>query len=409
MMRRRFPVLLTGSLGSVWSPGPAVTLAADRRRGSPMRFLASLDRLVRAQRILPFGQPHLERAALPAGTRGVDDADAARRCVPGRRSRAELYVHGGGEARDGGHLRHPARQPPTAAHVQSAVRAGGRSRRFRLHAVRRAAPSGLGPKSTVVETSRRSDDRREAKRSMGRRSGRSRTISRRLTRCRSRPRIWTASNTSITPSIERFAVRASPIYAELMTATDEAGAYKSYLSSEERFAVMKTLESKNLVVPVVGDFGGPRAIRAVGAYLKAHGAKVSTFYLSNVEQYLEQDRKWNTFCRNVASLPLDRSSTFIRSTNRGRGFGGFGPGFVSRLGAMVEETKNRAGEDRARLAAIVTCPTRPACARCWSRRRRTSRGRPISGRLRGPLSSTERLACSSGSTSVPIPPPTGSI
>jgi hypothetical protein len=194
-----------------------------------------------------------------------------------------------------------------------------------------------------------------------------------------------------------------------MTATDEAGAYKSYLSSEERFAVMKTLESKNLVVPVVGDFGGPRAIRAVGAYLKAHGAKVSTFYLSNVEQYLEQDRKWNTFCRNVASLPLDRSSTFIRSTNRGRGFGGFGPGFVSRLGAMVEETKNRAGEDRARLAAIVTCPTRPACARCWSRRRRTSRGRPISGRLRGPLSSTERLACSSGSTSVPIPPPTGSI
>ena len=70
------------------------------------------------------------------------------------------------------------------------------------------------------------------------------------------------------------------------------------------------------------------------------GATVSTFYLSNVEQYLEQDRKWNRFCRNVASLPLDRSSTFIRSSNRARGFGGFGPGFVSRLGAMGEETKN---------------------------------------------------------------------
>ena len=137
-----------------------------------------------------------------------------------------------------------------------------------------------------------------------------------------------------------FAVRPSPTYADLMLATDEAGAYKSYLASEERFAVMKNLETKNLVIPVVGDFGGPRAIRAVGAYLKAHGATVSTFYLSNVEQYLQDDRRWNLFCRNVASLPLDRSSTFIRSSNRSRGFGGFGPGFVSQLGAMVEETRN---------------------------------------------------------------------
>ena len=137
-----------------------------------------------------------------------------------------------------------------------------------------------------------------------------------------------------------FAVRASPTYADLMTETDEAGAFKSYLASEERFAVMKNLESKNLVIPVVGDFGGPKAIRAVGVYLKAHGAMVSTFYLSNVEQYLEQDNKWQLFCGNVASLPLDLSSTFIRSTNRGRGFGPFGPGFVSRLGAMAAETKN---------------------------------------------------------------------
>jgi hypothetical protein len=140
--------------------------------------------------------------------------------------------------------------------------------------------------------------------------------------------------------VSGFAVRPSPTYADLMTETDEAGSFRSYLASEESFGVLRNLESRNLVIPVVGDFGGPKAIRAVGAYLRAHGATVSTFYLSNVEQYLEQDRKWTTFCLNVASLPLDRSSTFIRSTNRGRGYGGFGPGFVSRLGAMAEETKN---------------------------------------------------------------------
>lgn len=202
-------------------------------------------------------------------------------------------------------------------------------------------PSGLGPKSTVVDifSSFGRSPRSEALYTQTLRA-----IKNHLTKTHALP--LSAEELDGIEYVYHafywsgFAVRASPTYADLMTATDEAGAYKSYLASDERFAVMKSLESKNLVIPVVGDFGGPKAIRAVGAYLKAHGATVSTFYLSNVEQYLEQDRKWNVFCRSVASLPLDRSSTFIRSTNRGRGFGGFGPGFVSRLGAMVEETKN---------------------------------------------------------------------
>ena len=88
------------------------------------------------------------------------------------------------------------------------------------------------------------------------------------------------------------------------------------------------------MIPVVGDFGGPKAIRAVGTYLKAHGATVTAFYLSNVEQYLRQDGKWDAFCRNVATLPLDASSTFIRSSSAGYG------GFVSSLGGMVAETKS---------------------------------------------------------------------
>ena len=98
-----------------------------------------------------------------------------------------------------------------------------------------------------------------------------------------------------------------------MTETDEAGAFKSYLASEERFAVVKNLESKNLVIPVVGDFGGPKAIRAVGAYLKARGATVSTFYLSNVEQYLEQDRKWSC---SAATSRRCRSIGRARSSDR---------------------------------------------------------------------------------------------
>ncbi|MGE5838008.1 MAG: hypothetical protein ACM4AI_26275 [Acidobacteriota bacterium] len=102
-------------------------------------------------------------------------------------------------------------------------------------------------------------------------------------------------------------------YHSLMTAPDGSGVYRSYLASEESFLFLKDLQSRNLVVPIVGNFGGPKAIRAVGKYVRDHGATVAAFYLSNVEQYLTQDGLWGTFCSNVATLPLDDSSTFIRS------------------------------------------------------------------------------------------------
>jgi len=115
-----------------------------------------------------------------------------------------------------------------------------------------------------------------------------------------------------------------PTYAELMKATDEGGVPHSYLNTEERFRWLKDLETRNLIVPVVGDFAGPKAIRAVGSYLRGKGATVSAFYLSNVELYLDREMTWGTFCRNVAALPLDTGSTFIRSAFDGRYGHGFG-------------------------------------------------------------------------------------
>ena len=61
------------------------------------------------------------------------------------------------------------------------------------------------------------------------------------------------------------------------------GMERTYLANEVNFAVVKTLQSKNLIVPIVGDFAGPKALRAVGAFLKARGATVTAFYVSNVE------------------------------------------------------------------------------------------------------------------------------
>jgi len=136
-------------------------------------------------------------------------------------------------------------------------------------------------------------------------------------------------------STEGFGSTYQPTYTALMLATDGTGRARGYLSSQERFAYMRDLESRNLVVPVVGNFAGPKAIRAVGAYVKQRDATVSAFYLSNVEQYLRLQRGWNTFCANVATLPLDDTSTFIRAGHGGRV--SRGTALTAELGVMAAE------------------------------------------------------------------------
>ena len=113
-----------------------------------------------------------------------------------------------------------------------------------------------------------------------------------------------------------------PTYEELIEQTDWEGRNRSYLSSEAAFRFLKAFEEKNLLVPVVGNFAGPRALRAVGRYTRDHGEVVTAFYVSNVEQYLFQDGIWADFYRSVATFPLSDSSTFIRSVSSRMGYTG---------------------------------------------------------------------------------------
>ncbi len=130
-----------------------------------------------------------------------------------------------------------------------------------------------------------------------------------------------------------------PTYAQLMTATDGAGVPRSYLATEEQFAFVKDLHARNLIVPIVGDFAGTKAIRAIAKYLKGRDTMVGAFYLSNVEQYLgRQQGRADLFCANAATLPLDQTSTFIRSIRDGNYYGN-GIGLASVLGNMVGDTR----------------------------------------------------------------------
>ncbi len=103
-----------------------------------------------------------------------------------------------------------------------------------------------------------------------------------------------------------------PSYRALMTASDARGVARSYLATEDAFAFVKNLHTRNLIVPIVGDFSGPSAMKGVGDYARQRGSIVSAFYSSNVEVYLT-NQQMTVFCANLAALPYQSDTWFIGS------------------------------------------------------------------------------------------------
>ena len=109
-----------------------------------------------------------------------------------------------------------------------------------------------------------------------------------------------------------------PTYRDLLLETDRRGRQLCYLASEDDFQFVKSLEGRDLIVPVVGNLAGPKALAAIGGEIARRGEKVSAFYDSNIENYLFRDGSFARFVENVKKLPHTDKSVIIRSL-----FGGY--------------------------------------------------------------------------------------
>ena len=118
------------------------------------------------------------------------------------------------------------------------------------------------------------------------------------------------------PAIDYYGSRAAtavrPSYRQLMTSKDFTGAAQSFLASEERFQFVKALQTRNLIVPVVGNFAGPGAMRRAGDYVRQHRNVITAVYGSNVGVYLNS-LEAPIYCVNLASLPATTATWFIES------------------------------------------------------------------------------------------------
>ena len=208
-----------------------------------------------------------------------------------------------------------------APDVQGAVRAVGGSRRFSLASVLRPRPANLDRHSNVADlfqafattpsdrqlfdgTFTRMLDVLVRQHRLGLTAGDQAALR----------KVFTAFYES-GPNIRyvfRGTAESHPTYAQLMTAL-EGGRNWSYLGSSDSFDYIRTMQRRNLIVPVVGDFAGPKALRALGAYVRARGGTVNVFYASNVEANLFRAGTWRAFYESVSTFPVHEAGVFVRT------------------------------------------------------------------------------------------------
>ena len=132
-----------------------------------------------------------------------------------------------------------------------------------------------------------------------------------------------------------------PTYQDLQMANDGQGTNRAYLATEDNFRVLKAMQHNNLIVPVVGNFAGARALRSVGAYPRspARRSRRST------------PRTSSSTCSRIGSGPTSRAtSPRCRSTT------------AARSSAAVSTTARRAlgiGRSRCWIRSRACCAISP--------------------------------------------------
>ncbi len=110
-----------------------------------------------------------------------------------------------------------------------------------------------------------------------------------------------------------------PTLRDLLLETDRSGRQANYLASEADFQYVKELHHRNLIIPVVGDLAGAKALTGAGRFVRDRGLPVSVLYASNAEDYVMRDGGFARYVQNVASLPRTSNSVMIRSWFGGPG------------------------------------------------------------------------------------------
>lgn len=107
-----------------------------------------------------------------------------------------------------------------------------------------------------------------------------------------------------------------PTLRDLLLATDRSGRAAGAFVDDASFQFLKRMQQDDRIIPVIGDFAGTHALRAIAAELRRDDLDVRAFYTSNVEYYLFQDDSFPRFADNLAALPWADDAVIVRAVFR---------------------------------------------------------------------------------------------
>jgi len=104
-----------------------------------------------------------------------------------------------------------------------------------------------------------------------------------------------------------------PTMRSILEQRDSKGKLGNFLANDKDYEIVRKIQKQNRIIPIVGDFAGTKALKAIAGYLQKQSCSVSVFYISNVEQFLFENGVFDNFAENVKALPIKSNSLLIRS------------------------------------------------------------------------------------------------
>ncbi len=91
---------------------------------------------------------------------------------------------------------------------------------------------------------------------------------------------------------------------------DEISQSHTWLGDGEKYAYMRKMAQKGLIVPRLGDLNGPRTVMQIAEAAKSAKLPVRVVYFSNAESWFSYGEG---FRRNFSALPFDERTSVIRT------------------------------------------------------------------------------------------------
>jgi len=113
-----------------------------------------------------------------------------------------------------------------------------------------------------------------------------------------------------------LALRMYPTFARLIATTSHDNLPAHFLADESLYRTIRAIERDDRVIPLVGDFAGPKALSRLGDYFRRLELTLGVFYISDVEFFLLRAGKFAAYIANLARLPWAERAVIVRTSTR---------------------------------------------------------------------------------------------